>query len=374
MGRKNMSEVVVPFIDLKQRFQEEKEELLACVERVLESGHLVMTPELADFEGAVSAYTGATHCIGLNSGTDALMMGLMAAGVGRGDEVITSPISFVATTGAIVHIGATPVYVDVADDQNMDPDLIEAAITPRTKAIMPVHWSGRIAQMDRIMEIANRHGLLVIEDSAQTMGASLDGKHGGTFGIAGAISFHPLKNLNAIGDGGLLLTNNDDVAEKVRLYRNHGLQDRDNCVEYGVNSRLDILNAEVLRFRLTRLDSVIKKRQDNVDLYRSLIRAGKVRIPEDRSNQVSAYVMCLALCENRDELQAHLRTKGIESLVYYGCPLHLHPAAERFGYKAGDFPVAEKQANQVLAFPHHQNLSSDQVSLVAETINDFYGA
>jgi len=374
MGIPDMNDVKVPFIDLKQRYIEEKEELLHCVERVLESGHLVMTPELAEFENDVSIYTGAKHCIGLNSGTDALMMSLMAAGVGRGDEVITTPISFVATSGAIAHVGAKPVYVDVGPDQNIDSNLIAAAITPKTKAIMPVHWIGRVADMSKILEIAERHNLVVLEDSAQCMGSYLDGQHGGTFGLAGAISFHPLKNLNAIGDGGLLLTNDDDVARKVRLYRNHGLADRDNCVEYGVNSRLDILNAEVLRFRLKRLDGIIEKRQANVALYREMIRASEVRIPQDKSNQKTSYVMCLSLCERRDELQAHLRENGIESLVYYGCPLHLQPAAQKFGYKAGDLPVAENQAGHVLAFPHHQHLTPDQIEYVADTINGFYGA
>jgi len=369
-----MSELKVPFIDLQKRYEEEKEELLSCVERVLESGHLVMTPELGAFEEKVAGYVGIKHCVGLNSGTDALMMALMALGIGRGDEVITTPISFVATIGSIVHVGATPVFADVREDQNIDPAAIEAAITPNTKAIMPVHWTGRIADMNAILDIAERHNLLVVEDSAQVMGAYYHGRHGGTFGTANAISTHPLKNLNAIGDGGFLLTDDDAVAKKVRLYRNHGLEDRDTCVLFGVNSRLDVLNAEVLSFRLDRLKSVIDRRRRNADLYREMINAEQMYIPPCKEYEENAFVMFLTQCDDRDKLQAHLGEHGIQSLVYYGRCLHLHPAAEKLGYKKGDFPVAENQTDRVLALPHHQYLSEDQVAYVAETVNVFYGA
>ena len=364
----------VPFIDLQQRFEEEREELLACVERVLAKGHFVLTPEVAEFEADVVRYTGAKHCIGLNSGTDALMMALWALGVGKGDEVITTPISFVATTGSIVHVGATPVYADVRDDQNIDPAEIEKKITPRTKAIMPVHWGGRIAEMDAILDIAKRHKLLVIEDSAQTMEAYYKGRHGGTIGNAGAISAHPLKNLNALGDGGFLLTSDDEVAKKVRLYRNHGLQDRDTCVMYGVNSRLDTLNAEVLKFRLGRLKDVVARRRRNVALYCQHIRAKQVFIPPCLPHEEHAYVMFIVQAENRDGLQKYLMENGIQTLVYYGTALHLHPAAAKLGYKRGDFPVAERMADRVLALPHHQNLAAEDIRYVADAVNAFYGA
>ncbi len=369
-----MGELKIPFIDLQQRYEEEKEELLSCVERVLESGHLVRTPELGAFEEKVAGFTGVKHCVGLNSGTDALMMALMALGIGRGDEVITTPISFVATIGSIVHVGATPVFADVREDQNIDPAAIEAAITPNTKAIMPVHWTGRIADMDAILDIAKRHNLLVVEDSTQTMGAYYRGRHGGTFGKANAISTHPLKNLNAIGDGGFFLTDDEAVAKKVRLYRNHGLEDRDTCVLFGVNSRLDVLNAEVLSFRLDRLKSVIEQRRRNVNLYREMIHAEQMYIPPCKSHEENAFVMFITQCDDRDTLQAHLSEKGIQSLIYYGRCLHLQPAAQKLGYKKGDFPMAETQADRVLALPHHQYLSEDQIAYVAETVNAFYGA
>jgi len=369
-----MTDFKVPFIDLPQRFVEEREELLACVERVLAKGHLVMTPEVAEFEQKVVEFTGAKHCVSCGNGTDGLMLALWALGIGKGDEVITTPISFVASTGSIAHVGATPVYADVRDDQNIDPAEIEKKITPRTKAIMPVHWGGRVADMTAILDIAKRHNLKVIEDSAQSMGAYYHDRHGGTFGDAGTISMHPLKNLNAIGDGGMLLTNDDEIARKTRLYRNHGLQDRDTCVMYGVNSRLDSLNAEVLKFRLTRLGEVISRRRHNVAIYQDMIRAKQVHIPPVKPHEVHSYVMFIVQAENRDELKAHLERRGVQSLVYYGTPLHLHPAAKKLGYERGDFPVAERQAARVLALPHHQHLSETQIAQAANAVNEFYGA
>ena len=368
-----MSDFKVPFIDLAQRYAEEREEILACIDRVLAKGHLVLTEEVGEFEAAVCAYTGAKHCVALNSGTDALMIGLWAMGVGRGDEVITTPVSFVASTGAIAHVGATPVYADVRDDQNLDPAEIEKKITPRTKAIMPVHWIGRVADMDAIMAVAQRHKLKVIEDAAQTMGAYYKGRHGGTFGTVGAISAHPLKNLNALGDGGFMLTNDDEIAHQAKLYRNHGQEGRDNCVIFGVNSRLDVLNAEVLKFRLKRVKEVVDKRRHNAALYRKLIKPGHIFIPEEKQHEVVSYVMFITQAEDRDRLQKYLADRGVQTLVYYGTALHLHKAAARFGYKRGDFPVAERQCDRVLALPHMQYLSEDQIGYAADCVNKFYG-
>lgn len=368
-----MADFKVSLIDLQQRYQEEREELLACVERVLESGHFVLTPELTNFERKIAEYTGSKHCVGLNSGTDALMMGLMAMGIGRGDEVITSPISFVASTASIAHVGGTPVYADVRDDQNIDPAEIEKKITPKTKAIMPVHWTGRISDMHAIQKIADQHGLMIIEDSCQSMGATYHGRHGGTFGKVGTFSAHPLKAMNAAGDAGFMITDDDDIAAKVRLYRNHGLADRDTCVEYGVNSRLDVLHAEILLYRLGRLDAVTTGRRHNANLYRELITAPEVFIPPCQAHEVNPFVMFLIQAERRDDLKAHLEAKGIQSLIYYGTPLHLQPAAKRYGYRRGDFPIAERQADSVLALPHHQHLTEDQIAYVAGEVNAFYG-
>lgn len=368
-----MTDIKVPFIDLQQRYVEEREEIIACVDRVLGKGHVVLTEEIGEFEQKVCEFTGAKHCVSLNSGTDALMIGMWAMGIGRGDEVITPTVSFVASTGSIAHIGATPVYADVMDDQTINPTEIEKKITSKTKAIMPVHWIGRIADMDPILDIAKRHGLKVIEDSAQTMGAYYKGRHGGTMGDCGGVSAHPLKNLNAIGDGGFLLTDDDQIAEKARLYRNHGLESRDSCAFYGVNSRLDVVNAEILKFRLTRLNDVIEKRRKNANLYRKLIKPGHVYIPDERPHEKISYVMFIVQADDRDRLQKYLADHGVQTLIYYGTALHLHKAAARYGYKRGDFPVAERQCDRVLALPHMQYLSEDQISYVADLVNKFYG-
>jgi dTDP-4-amino-4,6-dideoxygalactose transaminase len=227
--------------------------------------------------------------------------------------------------------------------------------------------------MNEINAIAKRHNLEVIEDSAQCMGSRYYGKHGGTFGKVGAISAHPLKNLNAVGDGGFVLTDDDAVADKIRLKRNHGLANRDDVVLYGLNSRLDVLNAEILKFRLTRLDEIIARRKHNADLYRHLITTDAVFIPEDKEFEQNSYVMFITQAERRDELKEHLTAKGVETLVYYGTPLHFHKAAKDQGYKPGDFPVAETQCEKVLALPHNQCIGDDQVAYAAEAVNAFYG-
>ena len=362
----------IEIIDLKKRFQDEKHEIMKCVNRVLKKGNLVLTPELNNFENSICKFTGSKYCLGVNSGTDALMMSLWSSGISRGDEVITSPISFIASASSIIHIGATPVFVDVDDDLNMNPDLIEQSITKKTKAIMPVHWTGRVCKMDKILKIARKHNLIVIEDAAQSIGALYKKKHAGTFGKVSAFSTHPLKNLNALGDGGFVVTNEKRLYDKIKLYRNHGLKGRDNVEIIGVNSRLDSLHAEVLNFRLKRLKNIISKRQKNINLYRKLINSNKIRVIEDKKIEHNAYVMFIALCEKRDELQKYLSKFNIQSLVYYKTPLHLHKATRFLGYAKGDFPNAEKLAKKVLSFPHHQYLKKKEVEFVSKKINDFY--
>jgi dTDP-4-amino-4,6-dideoxygalactose transaminase len=363
--------ILVPFIDLKKRFLNEKKELMPIIEKTLEKGSLVLTDELYEFETMISNYTNSKYAIGLNSGTDALMMALMASGIKKGDEVITSPISFIATAGAIVHVGAKPVFVDVGEDFLIDPALIEKAITNKTKAIMPVHWSGRTANMEEIIKIASRNNLLIIEDSAQSMGAFYKNKHAGTFGVCGAISFHPLKNLNGLGDGGMLLTQSEEIAEKVRNYRNHGLISRDHVEEFGINSRLDIIHSEVLKYRLTKLNWVIEQRLKNINYYKKNINPNILTIPNENKGENSSHVIFLVRSKQRDELKEFLFNFGIESLVYYGKPLHLQPASLSLGYKKGDFKNAETLANEVLALPHHQYLKRKELKYVCEIINKF---
>ena len=364
----------VEFVDLKQKYAEERDELLKCVDITLSSGSLILGDGLRNFEEKVEKFTGSRHCIGLNSGTDALMMSLWSSGVGKGDEVIHPAISFIATTGAIVHVGAKPIFSEVDENGLLDPNKLESKITPKTKAIMPVHWSGKICEMNKIVEICREYNLILIEDAAQAMGAYYDGKHGGRFATSGAFSCHPLKNLNALGDGGFLITDHDAIAEKVRLYRNHGLESRDNVTMFGVNSRLDALNAEVLTYRLQRLKPLIDRRRKNANLYRELITTDFVKLPQGNLNPgtLDAYVMFLIQAHDRDALKDYLTENGIETMVYYGTPLHLQKAASKFGHKKGDFPIAEKICDKVLALPINQYLTLNQISFVSEKINEFY--
>ena len=362
----------IEVIDLRKRFQEEKTEILKLIKNVLLKGNLVLTKEVDNFEKKISQYTGSKYCLGLNSGTDALLMSLLASGIKRGDEVITSPISFIASASSIIHVGAKPVFVDVKNDLNINPDLIEKAITKKTKAILPIHWTGRLCNMEKILKIAKKYNLTVIEDAAQAMGAYYKKKHAGTFGKISAFSTHPLKNLNALGDGGFIITNQKKYYDKIKLYRNHGLKGRDNVEIFGVNSRLDSLNAEVLSFRLTKLKKIIKRRTKNIQIYKKFIKSKSVEIINTKNNFIDAHVMFITLCDKRDKLKNYLSKYGIQSLVYYKTPLHLHKATRFLGYKKGDFPVAEKLVKKVLAFPHHQNLSEKEIKFVAKKIDNFY--
>ena len=362
----------IEIIDLKKRYQDEKHELLKCIKNVLKKGNLVLTPEVENFEKSICKFTGAKFCLGLNSGTDALMMSLWSNGISKGDEVITSPISFIASASSIIHVGAKPVFVDVDKDLNINPDLIEKAITKKTKAIMPVHWTGRVCDMNKILKIAKKYKLIVIEDAAQAMGSYYKNKHAGTFGKIAAFSTHPLKNLNALGDGGFIITNEKKLYNKIKLYRNHGLKGRDNVELIGVNSRLDSLNAEILNFRLRRLQNIIFKRQKNINLYRKLFNLKKIQMTEDKKIEHNSYVMFVTLCEKRDKLQKYLKKFNIQSLVYYKNPLHLHKATKFLGYKKGDFPNAEKFSKKVLSFPHHQYLKRSEIEFVSKKVNHFY--
>ena len=342
----------VELIDLRDRFKEEGKAIIKIVEKVLSKGNLILTKEVQNFEKSICKFTGAKFCLGLNSGTDALMMSLWSYGIKKGDEVITSPISFVATANSIIHVGAKPVFVDVGDDLNINPDLIEAAITKKTKAIMPVHWTGRVCEMDKIIKIAKKYKLKIIEDAAQATGAYYKGRHAGTFGKISAFSTHPLKNLNALGDGGFIITNEKKLYDKIKLYRSHGLEGRDDAKIIGVNSRLDSLNAEVLSFRLKKLKNIINRRKRNINYYKKYIKTDKVKILNDGKNEKNAYVMFVTLAENRNKLQEYLKKFNIQSLLYYPTPLHLHNSMKYLGYKKGSLINVERITSKVISFPH----------------------
>jgi dTDP-4-amino-4,6-dideoxygalactose transaminase len=365
-------EAPIPYVALKAQFEEERDELMPRIERVLASGTWIGGEPVEAFEREVAAFLETEHAIALASGTDALVLGLRALGIGPGDEVITPPNSFIASTAAILHVGATPVFADVRDDQLIDPAKVSRAITPRTKAIMPVHLSGRVCDMDVLCAIARERKLLVIEDAAQAVGSRYHGRRAGTIGDVGCFSAHPLKNLNAAGDAGFLTTNDPKIAERVRWLRAHGLVDRNTAVEWGIVSRLDPIQAEILRFRLQALPTVIGRRRIHAARYRELLRDLPIFMPPEPENQLHTYHTFVIQAEKRDELRAFLASKKIETAIHYPIPIHLQPAAKALGHGPGSFPNAERQAERIVSLPVHQYLGLDGVERVAGTIAEFY--
>ena len=335
-------------------------------------GQFIGGKEVEQFERAIARYCGVEFAVSLNSGTDALVYALSALGIGPGDEVITPPNSFVASTAAIYRIGARPVFSDVGSDQNIDPSCIESLINKKTRAIMPVHLTGRVSAMPEINELAEKYNLKVIEDAAQAIGSELDGKRAGTLGTVGCFSTHPLKNLNACGDGGFVTTNNRSIADQIRIGRNHGIKDRDTVLRFGHVSRLDAIQAAILSYRLKHLPRIIEKRRTNASIYLSHLNLEHVFVPKEKEGEFNTYHTFVIQAENRDELQNHLRLKGIETAVHYPIPIHLQPAAASLGYSIGDFVVCEAQARRNLSIPIHQYLVEKDVQFVADAVNDFY--
>ncbi len=361
----------IPYVNLAAQSEEQFDDLMQIIGQVLKQGAFVGGQKVAEFEEKVADYCGASQVIALNSGTDALMLAMLVAGVGRGDEVITPPNSFIASTAAIVHIGARPVFVDVLPDQNIDPDKIEAAITPHTRAIMPVHLTGRVCQMDRIIEIADRHGLEIIEDAAQSFGSAYDGRMSGRFGRFGCFSAHPLKNLNALGDAGFIVTDDEAAAQRIRRLRNHGMSDRVTVAEWGLVSRMDVLQAAVLTYRLQKLPDVIERRRNNAALYRKLLRHADLFVPDCAPKEFNTFHTFVIQVQSRDELQKHLAARGIKTTIHYPIPIHLQPAAKDLGHGQGDFPVTERQAQEILTLPINQHIDESDIKAVAREILSF---
>ncbi len=362
----------VPFVDLRAQFEAEAEALLPKIRAVLQSGQWIGGEVVEAFERGVAALCGVEHAVALASGTDALILALRALNIGPGDEVITAPNSFVSTTAAIVLCGARPVFADVGPDQNIDPREVERAITSRTRAILPVHLTGRVAPMKALLEIARRRDLRVIEDAAQSVGSRLDGRAAGSFGDVGCFSAHPLKNLNAAGDAGFVVTADSQLAARIARLRNNGHADRNTVLEWGTVSRLDPIQAAVLLHRLEALPAVIEARRRNAARYRELLDPGLAFSPPCRPEEWNTFHTFVVQVDRRDELQAHLRAQGIETAIHYPVPIHLQPAARELGYRRGDFPVAETQAGRILSLPVHPWLKEGDIARVAETIRGFY--
>lgn len=362
----------IPYVNLAAQYREERDELLPIIDRELASGEYVGGAAIEEVEERLAALCGVAHAVALNSGTDALILALRALGIGAGDEVITPPNSFIASTAAIAHVGARPVFADVLPDQNIDPERIVEAVTPRTKAIMPVHLTGRIADMNAIIDIARRHGLFVIEDAAQAIGSTYHGRAAGSFGEAGCFSTHPLKNLNACGDGGFITTNDERIAAAARSLRNHGLLDRNTAAQFGFVSRMDTLQAAIILYRIGRLPDIVRRRRENAAYYHASLDSSHVFIPPERKIEFNAYHTFVVQVDRRDELERYLARRGIGTAIHYPVPIHLQPAAAGLGYRRGDFPVTERQAARILTLPVNQSLGAAEIEEVASAVNAFF--
>lgn len=350
---------MIPILDLTAQYAQLKTSIDAAVSEVFAGGHYINGPNVAALEKEIAAYTGAAHAVGLNSGTDALHLALRALRIGPGDEVITVPFTFVATTEAIGIVGATPVFVDI-DPRTycMDPALVEAAITPRTRAIMPVHLYGQPADMDPILEIAQRHNLAVIEDCAQSIGADYGGHRTGALGTFGCFSFFPTKNLGAYGDGGMIVTNDAQLAQRVRALRAHGGRVKYHHEELGVNSRLDEVQAAILRVKLPHLEAWIAARRAVASRYDEALGALGVTVPARVENTRHVYHQYTIRVQDRDRVARALLERGVQSMVYYPVPLHLQEVHRPLGYLPGAFPHSERAAQEVLSLPMYPELDA----------------
>lgn len=363
----------VPYVDIAGAHAPLREELLEAVGRVLDSGAFILGEELAEFEGRFATLCGTQFAVGVNSGTDALVLGLRVLGIGNGDEVITAPNSFVASASAIALCGARPVFADVGEDYNIDPVSVERAITPKTKAILPVHLTGNPANMTAICAIAEEHGLAVVEDCAQAVIAEHRGKRVGSLGAIGAFSLHPLKTLNACGDAGVIVTNDEEYFEQLRILRNIGLRTREDCVEWSGNSRLDSIQAAMLLVKLSYLNRWTAARRANARQYRALLAGCPgIMLPLEREGDVAVYHTFVIQADDRDALRSQLEEWGIGTQIHYPTPIHLTAAAAGLGYRRGDFPVAERQAARIVSLPVHHLITAEQIAYVCEAIRGFY--
>ena len=361
----------IPYVNLQEQWLEERDELLPIMDRVFAIAQFVGGEELDKFEENIAKLCGTKYACALNSGTDALMLALLMSGVRKGDEVITPPNSFIASTAAIIHIGAIPVFVDVLPDQNIDPSKIENAITKKTKAIMPVHLTGRMCDMDPIMAIAKKYDLLVIEDAAQSVGSQYKGKSSGSIGDVGCFSTHPLKNLNACGDGGFLTTNDENIFNKTKLYRNHGMADRNIVHNFGSVSRMDNLQAAILNYRLDKLQATTDKRRRNANTYVEGINNQNLFFPKEKDSEYNTYHTFVIQTQYRDELKAYLSVNNIDTAIHYPFPIHLQPASKKLGYQAGDFPITERQSKEILTLPVNQYITENDIQRIIKALNDF---
>tara|TARA_B100000787_G_scaffold32787_1_gene22407 strand:- start:405 stop:1499 length:1095 start_codon:yes stop_codon:yes gene_type:complete len=361
----------IPYVDLSYK-NKSKKELIKVFKKVLDKGQFVGGDEIDLFEKKIAKLCGTNYAVALNSGTDALTLALHLLGVRKGDEVITPPNSFIASTAVIVHLGAKPVFVDVLSDQNIDPNKIQSAITKKTKVIMPVHLSGRMSQMDKIMSIAKKNKISVVEDAAQSVGSKYKNKMSGSYGDFGCFSAHPLKNLNALGDSGYLTTNSFKYYKKIKSLSNHGMENRNIIKNFGHVSRMDNLQAAFLNYKLKNLDKVISQRRKNALIYMKELDRKFIFFNDEKKNEFNTYHTFVVQVRFRNKLRKYLLDKGITTSIHYPVPIHLQPASKYLGHKIGDFKITETQSQRILTLPVNENLSSDQVKYICRCVNRFY--
>jgi len=350
-------------------------EILERIHELVKSGDFTLGKPVGEFEEKFAQLIGTKHAIGVGSGTDALKLSLKSQGIGYGDEVIAPANTFIATVGAIAEIGATPRFVDCDDNFCIDATQIEAAITDRTKAIMPVQLTGEVPDMPAILDIAERHGLVVVEDACQGILSEINGKRSGTWGIAAGFSLHPLKNLNVWGDAGIIVTNDDATNEKLRLLRNHGLANRDEISILGYNSRLDSLQAIVGNWLIGQTHDITEARIRNAAVYDAAFNEiPQLTVPVRRANVKHVYHLYMVFAEDRDALLAHCMDSGVEAKIHYPIPLYQQEGLKPLGYKPGDFPVTDRHADSVISFPVDQHITPEQMQIVIDTVRDFYNA
>ncbi len=365
--------IKVPFVDLKAQYKSIETEVQNAIKKVLDKGDFVLGEELELFEKEFANYCGAKHCIGVASGTEALWLALLALGIKKEDEVITAANTFIATALAITMAGAKPVLVDIdPKTYNIDPNLIEEKITKKTKAIIPVHLYGQPAEMEKINKIAKKYGLFVLEDACQAHGAFYKGKRCGSLGNAAAFSFYPAKNLGAYGDGGAVVTNSTEVAEKIRMLRDYGQKEKYHHLVRGYNSRLDTLQAAILRVKLKKLDEWNKKRIKAAEKYNEMLNHTEAILPWVAPGRTHVFHLYVIRIKKRDEIRKYLEQKGIATGIHYPIPIHLQPSFKEIGFQEGSFPVTELYAKEILSLPMYPEIALKQIEYTCEEIKKFF--
>lgn len=365
--------ITIPFVDLKAGYQPLKEEILRATSEVLDTMHLFLGENVQALEREFADYIGVKYAIGVGSGTDAIFIGLIAAGVQPGDEVITSPHTFFATAEAIVHAGAKPVFVDITSaDFAISPELIERSITQKTKAIIPVHMYGQSANMTDILAVAKKYGLTVVEDACQAHGALHSGKKCGSIGDVGCFSFYYTKNLGSYGEGGIITTDNPEIAEKARIIRNHGHTSKYEHAMFGYNSRLDELQAAILRIRLRHLDTYNSARRSHAAHYSTLLQDSGVITPSESPDRMHVFHLYVIRCQKRDALQSYLQERGIGTGIHYKNPVHLQNACMSLRLGKGSMPVTEQVCNEILSLPMYPELKDQDVEYITDAVRSFY--